>query len=76
MLTDAMQGVFNIGFDLRTILAVGGVFSSPNALRYGTMDLADLDKHNYIEHDGSLSRAPIHQGGDDHTFVRTSSTKC
>lgn len=68
MLTDAMQGVFNIGFDLRTILAVGGVFSSPNALRDGTMDLADLDKHNYIEHDGSLSRAPIHQGGDDHTF--------
>ena len=68
MLTDAMEEVFNIGFDLRTILAVGGVFSSPNALPHGTMDLDDLDKHNYIEHDGSLSRAPIHEGGDDHTF--------
>ena len=68
MLTDAMDEVFNIGFDLRTILAVGGVFSSPNALLHGTMDLNDLDKHNFIEHDGSLSRAPIHEGGDDHTF--------
>ena len=68
MLTDAMEEVFNIGFDLRTILAVGGVFASPTALQYGTMDLDDLDKHNFIEHDGSLSRAPFHEAGDDHTF--------
>lgn len=67
-LTDALEKVFNIGFDLRIILAVGGLFSSPNALLNGTMDLNDLDKHNYIEHDGSLSRAPVHEGGDDHTF--------
>jgi len=68
MLTGAMEKVFNIGLDLRTILAIGGLFSSPNALLNGTMDLNDLNKHNYIEHDGSLSRAPIHEGGDDHTF--------
>ena len=68
MLTDAMQQVFNIGFDLRTILAVGGVFASPTALTNGTMNLDDLDKHDFIEHDGSLSRAPFHVAGDDHTF--------
>ena len=68
ILTDAMEQTFNIGFDLRTILAVGGVFASPTALQNGKMNLDDLDKHNFIEHDGSLSRAPIHSGGDDHTF--------
>lgn len=68
MLTDAMEQTFNIGFDLRTILAVGGVFASPTALQNGQMNLDHLDKHNFIEHDGSLSRAPIHMGGDDHTF--------
>lgn len=68
MLTDAMKDTFNMGFDIRTILAVGGVFASPTALQDGKMDLDQLDKHNYIEHDGSLSRAAIHMGGDDHTF--------
>ena len=56
ILTDAMEQAFNIGFDLRTILAVGGVFASPTALLNGQMDLDHLDKHNFIEHDGSLSR--------------------
>ena len=67
MLTKAMQETFNFGFGIRTVLAIGGLFSSPHPSG-GKMDLNDLDKHNYIEHDGSLSRAPYHLGGDDHTF--------
>lgn len=67
MLTKAMKETFNFGLDIRTVLAIGGLLSSPHPFG-GMMDLDDLDKHNYIEHDGSLSRAPYHQSGDDHTF--------
>ena len=54
MLTTAMEENFNFGFDVRTVLAIGAFFTSPNPLG-GKMDLDDLDKHNYIEHDESLS---------------------
>lgn len=67
MLTTAMEETFNFGIDIRTVLALGALFSSPHPVG-GTMDLNDLDKHNHIEHDGSLSRAPYYQSGDDHTF--------
>lgn len=67
MLTKAMEKTFNFGFDLRTVLAIGALLSSPHPSS-GMMNLDDLDKHNYIEHDGSLSRAPYHQNGDDHSF--------
>lgn len=67
MMMNAMHETFNIGLDVRTILAIGGLFASPNPLA-GSLDLNDLDKHNFIEHDGSLSRADFGEGGDDHTF--------
>ena len=67
MLTKALEETFSFGIDIRTIIAIGAFFSSPHPLG-GTMDLDDLDKHNYIEHDGNLSRAPYNQSGDDHTF--------
>ena len=66
-LQQAMAETYNIARDLGIILAIGGLLTSPNPLGL-TFDLSDLDKHNFIEHDASLSRADINEGGDDHTF--------
>jgi hypothetical protein len=67
LLVKALGEAYNTSPELSTIVSLGGVSTSPNPSG-GTFDLDDLNKHNIIEHDGSLSRADFNLGGDDHTF--------
>jgi Peroxidase, family 2 len=67
VLKQGMADAYNVAADVAIVLSIGGLGASPNPLGL-TLDLADLDKHNFIEHDGSLSRADFGEGGDDHTF--------
>ncbi|OCL07966.1 Cloroperoxidase [Glonium stellatum] len=67
MVVKAQLEVYNISTELATIVALGGLMTSDDPSS-GAFNLDDLDKHNVIEHDASLSRADINLGGDDHTF--------
>lgn len=67
MLQKALGDTYNIGLDLSTTFAIGGLFTSPHPFK-GTFDLSDLKKHNFIEHDASLSRADLAISGDAVTF--------
>lgn len=49
---------------------MGGLFASPTFWK-GTFDLDDLNAHNFIEHDGSISRAAYGITGDAHSFNQT-----
>jgi hypothetical protein len=67
MLQKALGDTYNIGLDVSTIFALGGLLTSPHPLK-GRFDLSDLKIHNFIEHDASLSRADLLLGGDSVTF--------
>lgn len=67
MLQRALGDTYNIGLDLSTGFALGGLLTSPHPFK-GTFDLSDLKKHNFIEHDASLSRADLAISGDAVTF--------
>lgn len=67
MLQRALGDTYNIGLDVSTIFAIGGLLTSPHPFR-GTFDLSDLKKHNFIEHDASLSREDLGISGDAVTF--------
>ena len=56
MIVNATTSALNLGSDLATGLASGALAISPNP-KSGKFNLADLIKHNAIEHDASLSRA-------------------
>lgn len=70
MLQAALSSTFNIGHDFTNETFTGALATSPYPL-LGFLDLDDLNEHNVIEHDGSLSRADYYDGGDDHTFNQT-----
>lgn len=70
MLQAALSSTFNIAQDFTSETFTDALATSPDPL-LGSLDLDDLNEHNVIEHDGSLSRADYHDGGDDHTFNQT-----
>ncbi|KIW02646.1 uncharacterized protein PV09_06085 [Verruconis gallopava] len=70
-LSNAAMKVYNIDILLATLFTRGGNLLIQNNTLDGvlktTVDLSDYDKHDAIEHDGSLTRMDFSQG-DDHTF--------
>lgn len=67
MLQKALGDTYNIGLDVSTLFSLGGLLAAPHPLE-GTFDLSDLKKHNFIEHDASLSREDLSLSGDAATF--------
>ncbi|KAF2205890.1 Cloroperoxidase [Delitschia confertaspora ATCC 74209] len=67
-LTSALISVYNIAQPLADELA-GGALKVSHDPGAGVFDLSDLNKHNIIEHDGSLTREDYNvANGDVHTF--------
>jgi hypothetical protein len=67
MLQKALSDTYNIGLDVNTLFSLGGPLASPHPFE-GKFDLSDLKKHNFIEHDASLSREDLSISGDAATF--------
>jgi hypothetical protein len=67
MLQKALGDTYNIGLDVSTIFAFGGLLANPHFVK-GSFDLSDIKKHNWIEHDVSLSRADLGVSGDAVSF--------
>jgi hypothetical protein len=74
MLVQALGDGLNVSPEVATTLASIGVTLSQNPAS-GAFNLDDLNKHNAIEHDASLSRKDIDRGGnekfDAQTFQQT-----
>jgi len=66
MAVKAMTSAINFNSTLATIFAMGGVGANPDHSAH-SFDLNHVDKHNWIEHDVSLSRQDI-AFGDNATF--------
>lgn len=66
MLNTALLDGYNVGNDFSTVIGAFGSLSSKRPLS-GTFDLDNLDLHDLIEHDSSLSRNDIYFG-DNHSF--------
>ncbi|CCG82228.1 Putative uncharacterized protein [Taphrina deformans PYCC 5710] len=66
LLNAALLEGYNVGNDFSTTIGGVGLLSSPNPLA-GSFDLDNLDLHNLIEHDSSLSRDDYYFG-DNHSF--------
>lgn len=65
ILRQVLPFALNVGKDLADLFFFGAVtFGLTHDAKF---DLADLNKHNAIEHDGSLSRADA-TTGDNHSF--------
>lgn len=62
LIVPALQQVFNISPDLANFLFQSGLSTAPDPST-GFFDLQDLDKHNAIEHDASLSRSDFYFSG-------------
>ncbi|KAI9447981.1 Cloroperoxidase [Lactarius indigo] len=56
-LISAIRQHYHISLPLATLLSVGGTLVCG---RHFTIDLEDLARHNYIEHDASLTHANCH----------------
>jgi hypothetical protein len=65
------MSVYNFDSMLADFLTRGGILliadTTLEGLATSTVDLADFDKHDAIEHDGSLTRLDFSQG-DNHSF--------
>lgn len=73
ILKDALFNGLNVGADFSlgiftSATVLGATSTGPSGIFF---DLDMLNKHNALEHDLSLSRADINNGGDDHTFNST-----
>lgn len=66
LLNSALLETYNVGNDFSTVIGSVGLLSSRDPLS-GTFDLDNLDEHDLIEHDSSLSRDDYYFG-DDHSF--------
>eukprot|EP00475_Leptophrys_vorax_P019701 TRINITY_DN26_c0_g3_i1.p1 TRINITY_DN26_c0_g3~~TRINITY_DN26_c0_g3_i1.p1 ORF type:complete len:238 (-),score=59.77 TRINITY_DN26_c0_g3_i1:76-789(-) len=68
-LVNALTGVYQISSGLAGTLAdsaIAGIgYSDASGTKY--LDLDALDKHNFIEHDASLTREDIGDNGDNHS---------
>jgi hypothetical protein len=67
MLVKAMGAGLNVSAEVATSLSTGG-FSLSKSPSSNAFDLDDLNKHNAIEHDASLSRKDYDLGGDAQAF--------
>ncbi|KAF2763333.1 Cloroperoxidase [Pseudovirgaria hyperparasitica] len=67
MLVSAMSEVFNLSTEVGTLVSIRAIDTSSTP-GTGTFSLKDLQKHNMIEHDASLSRADDALSGDSHSF--------
>ena len=67
MLQKALGETYNVGIDLSTAFALGALLTSKDVWS-GKFDLSDVRKHNFIEHDASLSREDLALHGDATTF--------
>lgn len=63
MAVEAITSAVNLGSNIATVFAVGGVASNPDHSAH-SFDLNHVDKHNFIEHDVSLSRGDIAFGSN------------
>lgn len=59
----ALKSAVNLGSSTATVFAVGGVGANPDHSAH-TFDLNHVDKHNFIEHDVSLTRGDIAFGSN------------
>jgi hypothetical protein len=66
VMLSAMGEALNVSTEVGTTIFGAGLQTSSNP-ESGTFSLEDLNKHNIIEHDGSLSRKDT-STGDGHTF--------
>ncbi|KAF2110214.1 Chloroperoxidase [Lophiotrema nucula] len=64
---EALGASINVSVEIATTLGKAGLSLSANPAG-GSFNLDDLNKHNAIEHDASLSRKDFNSGGDSHTF--------
>ncbi len=69
MLQEALPWAMNVGSDLADVFYAGTLGMGLTNLE-GKFDLDNLDKHNAIEHDGSLSRADA-STGNNYSFNQT-----
>ncbi|KAF2741403.1 Cloroperoxidase [Polyplosphaeria fusca] len=76
MMQDVLPTAINMSVEAATTLAEAGLSTSDDPAS-GVFTLEDLNKHNKVEHDASLSRKDFDEGGklypgpisrDDHTF--------
>ena len=67
MLQKALGETYNVGLDLSTAFAFGGLLTSKD-IWSGKFNLDDVRKHGFIEHDASLSRQDFEVDGDATTF--------
>jgi len=63
MAVKALTSAVNLGPNIATVFAVGGVASNPDHSAH-SFNLDHVDKHNFIEHDVSLSRGDIAFGSN------------
>jgi hypothetical protein len=72
MLVQAMTSTFHMSEGLARFFANGSRAVASNPLT-GKINLDDLNRHNVLEHDASLSRADAGErpGGDNHSFNKT-----
>lgn len=68
MAVGALTKAFNMDATMASVLSAGGVLANPNHQAH-FFDLDHLNKHNFIEHDVSLSRDDA-AFGDNHTFSK------
>lgn len=64
MLVEKLGAGLNVSPETATTLASAGIALSPDPSS-GAFDLDDLNKHNAVEHDASLSRKDIDLGGNE-----------
>jgi hypothetical protein len=67
ILVKALGDGLNVSTEVAKTLATAGIAISPNAAK-GSLDLDNLNAHNLIEHDGSLSREDYDLGGKSQAF--------
>lgn len=62
MAVEALTKALNVDKQIANVFAASGIIANPNHDAH-TFDLDHVNKHNYIEHDGSLSRDDAAFGG-------------
>ena len=62
MAIEALTKAFNVDHQIASVFAASGIIANPNHEAH-SFDLDHVNKHNYIEHDGSLSRDDAAFGG-------------
>ncbi|CAE6525400.1 unnamed protein product [Rhizoctonia solani] len=66
-LCKAVHEVYGISYPLAAILSIGGILLCGSK---GKLDLAQLAKHNKIEHDGSLAHEDLADGDNNNVSAR------